>query len=250
MIIASGGSALARASIDTVDIDSALGINAGEWYHICFAADRDKNGTVYVNGRILGTPASINGDNMATTATLLSGKNSYDSSDYFDGKIDSARIFNRTLSETEIKMLYGNFWVPDDTRETRDFYTQGNVSADNFNDFTPAWDKSPMDALNELVKVSSEIDTAGNVLIDHDSLPEFTRARIIEGTRLVNCANTCDGDDRDDCLADCDVEYIYKEGRNIGATVTMLVEAIKALNEQNSELKAGLCKHDPSYDWC
>ena len=186
---------------------------------------------------------------------------------YFNGSIDELRIWNRSLSQAEIRRLYGDYWIPGDTSETRNFYTTGNVSASNFVDLTPAWDKTSSEALNELLNVKSGADSMGNTVIDHSSLPEFTQAKILKEAQPVNCKKVCNYSEEETgrgCIEECDTEYIYEDGRNIGATVTMLVEAVKALNEMNAgindqkeeltdqinALKIELCSHNNNYSWC
>jgi hypothetical protein len=189
--------------------------------------------------------------NNITIRKMGVGQSTY----FFNGSIDDVRIWNRSLSQAEIRRLYSEYWIPGDTSETRNFHTTGNVTSSNFIDLTPAWSKTPVEALNELLKVKSGTDASGNTVIDHSSLPEFTKAKLLKETNLVNCKEICsevatEEEPENECYEECDTEYIYEDGRNIGATVTMVVEAIKALREENTLLKKALCKIDSSYEWC
>ena len=46
------------------------------------------------------------------------------------------------------------------------------------------------------------------------------------------------------------VELIEKEGRDLGAMITMLTEATKELNKEITELQVELCKYNRDYTWC
>ena len=84
-----------------------------------------------------------------------------------------------------------------------DIYAVGDVSALTFTDRTPSFQG---DALVELSKIKSK----NNGEIDHDSLPNFMKTYGKDGTM---------------------------RGRNIGNTVSMLLEAIKQLNDRIEKLE-------------
>jgi hypothetical protein len=140
-------------------------------------------------------------------------------------------------------------------------FVDANITAHNFVDLTPAWDKSSSEALDSLTSTKSLVKD-DKVEIDHSTLPEFTRATktILNKT---NCKEICTKEIsgyegtkenpipiyRNVCRQDCDMVPYEVEGRDIGATVTMLVESIKALKTQNEELKQELCLFN-DYSWC
>lgn len=84
-------------------------INDGEWHHACFSVDRSADVTFYIDGNFAG-----NADITASSGSLDNanpfciGANNCDSTpvNLWDGSIDDARVFNRTLSETEIVEIY------------------------------------------------------------------------------------------------------------------------------------------------
>ncbi len=143
---------------------------------------------------------------------------------------DSGASGNRTgiyIDKVDRNILDGNLWVND------------NVSADNYLDHTPAYSGTPQEALAELTNINSFIDVNGSTNINHSSLPEFMRADY-EDYSQGNCEKVCKFDDfinETVCSEECDIIMEIKTGRNIGSTVTMTVESIKALKEENQALK-------------
>ena len=75
------------------------------WYHYVFVLD-STGGKIYVNGQLIsshnwtGTPTSC------SNSFLWKIGGQYDSSTWFNGKIDDIGIWNRALSVTEIQQLY------------------------------------------------------------------------------------------------------------------------------------------------
>lgn len=77
-----------------------------KWYHVVFSFDNDSL-QVYKNGERTGASKVKNG--VAKIADdIVFGKVSMNSerNRYFDGKIDEVRIYNRVVSEEEVKMLF------------------------------------------------------------------------------------------------------------------------------------------------
>jgi hypothetical protein len=108
-------------------------------------------------------------------------------------------------------------------------YTAGNCSALTFTDRTPYYDG---DALSELKKVKGK-----DGKIDHDTLPEFTK-KVIQGKPITR--NNGKKIDEHGLEMD-DIEILGSEvevGRDLSATVTMLVRAVQQLSEENDVLKA------------
>jgi len=80
-----------------------LQLNIGEWYHVVGIRDSGTN-YIYVNGVSgsggSGTPQYTSDTNFEIGGILNAGCR------YFNGSIDEVMIFNRSLSESEIKELY------------------------------------------------------------------------------------------------------------------------------------------------
>jgi hypothetical protein len=75
------------------------------WYHVVGTY----NGSyvnLYVNGALDATPVSASGSIQTNTGDLNIGRYAYVGTDYFNGTIDEVRIYNKALSEEEIKAEY------------------------------------------------------------------------------------------------------------------------------------------------
>jgi len=84
--------------------DGCTQISLGEWHHIIGTFDGSTI-RVYVDGVEDGN-YSISGTIDSATHPLLIGKGAGGYGRYFNGTIDEVRIYNRALSEEEIKWLY------------------------------------------------------------------------------------------------------------------------------------------------
>jgi hypothetical protein len=82
----------------------------GTWYFISVTYETASNGIkIYVNGNLLGSDTM--GQDWASANTMLVGafdQSGYGLQAFFNGTIDSVRIYNRSLSEAQIKALYNN----------------------------------------------------------------------------------------------------------------------------------------------
>lgn len=162
----------------------------------------------------------------------------------------------------------GNVWI------------NNSLYSEDIIDHTPAWEGTSEEALLELIETKSK-NKDENVEIDHATLPEFTQREIIT-QKKVNCKyvpktiiienQTLDEKGEqvtmeievEEIVEECDQEIVNTPGRSIGATITMLVESVKALFEDNTEqdtrlqsleeentlLKTELCDRDKSYKFC
>jgi len=98
--------AISDGSFRTEIFTSAGLIKLHKWYHFAVVYDRDANGIVYINGEnkkavdITGSNGSISTDRALRIGTWTPTQR------LFNGKIDEVRIYNRALSEDEIKMHY------------------------------------------------------------------------------------------------------------------------------------------------
>lgn len=90
-----------------VDADSVSGVLlVNTWTHIAYT----KNGTgatstIYINGRSVGLATNIGLTYSNSSGTKAIGRRSA-ASQVFSGSIDDVRLYNRVLTETEIKAIY------------------------------------------------------------------------------------------------------------------------------------------------
>lgn len=89
---------------------SAFSINNTDWFHIAAVYNGLNDIDVYINnnldaGTYSGSASNMvsfaNNGAMGRTTAPLSGVN------FYDGKLDDIKIYNRALSECEVKLLYG-----------------------------------------------------------------------------------------------------------------------------------------------
>ncbi len=79
-----------------------------QWFHAVFTFD-GTNGTWFKNGIIANTPTATSIPTTPTTNLYLgSRQNGTGASIYFAGSMDDVRIYNRALSQLEIKRLYNS----------------------------------------------------------------------------------------------------------------------------------------------
>jgi hypothetical protein len=82
-------------------------ININQWYHAVISIDKQYI-KYYLNGTISGVYANTNPDYHSSSGTnnVLLGTSRTKANNYFQGKIDDLRIYNRALSAGEILSLY------------------------------------------------------------------------------------------------------------------------------------------------
>lgn len=113
-------------------------LTASTWNHVVLTIDRDKQAAIYINN---GTPTTstvvTNCQASMTGGTLNFGRHV----NYFDGKIDETRIYNRALSPAEVSSLYNfapgpvGYWKFDEG--------SGGTTADSStNAYTATWSGS------------------------------------------------------------------------------------------------------------
>jgi len=99
----------ARVSLDGTDLggrEVTYVIEPNVWYHACFTHDGSKL-KLYVNGILVNTVDAI-GNIYLNNINVEIGKVAGLPTGYFNGIIDEVLIYNRALSEEEIKKLYYN----------------------------------------------------------------------------------------------------------------------------------------------
>ncbi len=82
-------------------------LTTGQWYHIIATFDDNTTGKIYINGSLSKTKTDFSIIRGATASALKVGYNG-NNNVYFDGTIDEVRIYNRTLSASEVTELYNH----------------------------------------------------------------------------------------------------------------------------------------------
>jgi hypothetical protein len=82
-------------------------INDGAWHHVVAVYDRDANCTIYVDGKVDGSPFAISAEGDLSNANPFTvGRRSDTASQYFNGLIDDVRIYNYARSAEQIMVDY------------------------------------------------------------------------------------------------------------------------------------------------
>lgn len=76
------------------------------WYHVVGVKSSTDGMKLFVNGNLEGSDASATGSCDLISGETWIGGNSFENKHYFDGQIDDVRIYNRSLSSTEVSNLY------------------------------------------------------------------------------------------------------------------------------------------------
>ena len=98
-------------------------IESSKYYNIAGTYDRFK-AALYINGKLVATQTSSWGARGYKNATATVGINPENGSDRFSGAVDDVRIYNRALSDGEVKALYDYESTPPDNS----FITNGLVA--------------------------------------------------------------------------------------------------------------------------
>ena len=131
----------------------------------------------------------------------------------------------------------------------------GTAVADGWVDWTPAWAGTKEQALQSILDITNKDDGKGGVEIDHKTLPDLAYVDLSYYID-VNCITVTEDIEVDGTIYEdvthevCDKKLVVKEGRNLGGMITVMVEAIKALEAENQMLREELCSKDPGYSWC
>ena len=79
---------------------------AEKWYHLGVTFDSNDKIILYIDGRAVSSTSITEGPMEAESQDLLIGKMNIGSGYFLDGSIDEVRVYNRALSEDEIRLLY------------------------------------------------------------------------------------------------------------------------------------------------
>ncbi len=82
-------------------------LSLNRWYHLAGTWSSGGTVVVYLDGAQAGSVANtVTPTNNATTLTIGAGRNTGSIDDFFTGKIDEVRLYNRALSAAEIAAIY------------------------------------------------------------------------------------------------------------------------------------------------
>jgi len=93
-------------SSNTADAFGTVTVNDGDWHHVVCTADRDGDISIYVDGDFDVSDSMSSVGDLSTTGDLYIGRLGTGEISPYTGSIDSIRVYNRTLSESEIAQLY------------------------------------------------------------------------------------------------------------------------------------------------
>jgi len=100
---------------------TSLSLSTGTWYYITHTYDGSGTSELFIDGTSVGTQSvTLNIDGV-----LVIGRRPYYGSDYFNGKIDQFRVFNKEVSSSEITTLYGENNTSS-TKSTTDIFDDGS----------------------------------------------------------------------------------------------------------------------------
>ena len=151
---------------------ATCGFTTGTWYHVVVAYT-SSNATLYINGVSKGTQSGTFGSNFGTrlmrVGTRCTGAN------WFNGVISDVRVYNSTLSVSDIQELYNTRFMIDNKGN---FYCDGLLSSDD----------SPNITSTGIAKVN-DIGTGANTFSFGGA---YTRLDYIQfsGTQFINSGVT------------------------------------------------------------
>lgn len=83
-------------------------ITADSWYHVAGTYD-GKYQKLYINGRVVASAEPRLGDLNSVRRSLAIGRQHTQSDSYFKGVIDEVQLYNRSLSEKEVELLFEDY---------------------------------------------------------------------------------------------------------------------------------------------
>ena len=121
-------------------------------------------------------------------------------------------------------------------------YATKNVSAEGFIDRTPFFEGNALVEINKITSIDGKID--------HNKLPSFVKASydepIMEEQEICNLEN-----EEEVCKNESvKVGSVTKEGRSLGASISLNTVGIQELYDEIVYLEGELCKKDNTYPWC
>ncbi len=151
-----------------VQITSATNLSKNTWYHVAATADRDGNGVIYLNG-VADKTASISAFNSTLETEYPLRIGAYLTATYypFNGTIDEARIYNRSLSASEVQELYLSkglvgYWKMDadqknstSTFDSSGYYNHGFISGATLTNEGRFKEGYKFDGVDDVITVSN-----------------------------------------------------------------------------------------------
>ncbi|MDD4924653.1 MAG: LamG domain-containing protein [Dehalococcoidales bacterium] len=91
---------------NAVTLTSDTDLNTNTWYHLVAVFDRSGDESIYINGALddASSIISVTGDINPSAPFYIGIERTF--TNYFSGKIDEVRIYNRALSATEVRYHY------------------------------------------------------------------------------------------------------------------------------------------------
>jgi hypothetical protein len=87
-------------------------LNSLVWNHVCFVANSNGSGKLYINGVIVSTVDGTVPNNVSYIGALNIGRMDHPAYDAWGGKLDDIGIWNRALTQQEITTMYNSIEVP------------------------------------------------------------------------------------------------------------------------------------------
>lgn len=161
--------------------DSASSLSTGQWYNIIVNVDVSASGTDTMNCFVNGSAFNVTGfanTNVTTNTNTLIGELAglY----YFNGKIDQLRIFNRSLSSSEVTTLNGETFAST-TKSTTDIFSDNSgVALYQFDGNANATGSVPEIAFDSTINTSSIAYTVNNRKIAGNTSGSYASTRVTE----------------------------------------------------------------------
>jgi Concanavalin A-like lectin/glucanases superfamily len=148
-----------RTSNGSNILTSNAHVDTNQWYHIAMTY-RSGSRIVYINGELDISNAITGGLRVDDSMTILGA---YDSGDFFNGRIDDVRIYNRSLDSAEIQDIYNGSGSSTTPTSTPTNTSTPTITSTPTNTPTPILGDS-LKALWKLDEVSgmTAFDSSGN----------------------------------------------------------------------------------------
>lgn len=107
--LVNGAPSIVASNTTAVTTTTTRIIGTGEWYHIVWVFNSGTNRQIYINGEFYANSATTSAPYAATNSRIRVWRNANSTTtNYFDGYVDDASLYNKALSPAEIKTLYTN----------------------------------------------------------------------------------------------------------------------------------------------
>lgn len=159
-------------------------LESGKWYHVVGTYDGSSI-KIYLNGELAGSTSVTGSINNPASPTVWMGRNIPTNTIYFDGVIDSTRLYSDTLSSSEILSNYNAGQLEFQTRTSADNSTwetwkptTNESQVLTFDSATDTnWDRTPgADPSGDVIKFTSTNVSAANA---------YTYQQTLDGTSTV-----------------------------------------------------------------